>query len=155
MSREIFGNLTISANLKWLFNWGWITFKLANYVEISLFPPGEPFSPHRAPAGLVQKTATFLHWSKIKKIDYGITEHFCWKTIWPLVPQPTNCFSGCSTGVESLTWKVRNIGKYFWKGGNYFEICRNEEICDWIYGNRSKSHIGSYDIIDFKDFNTL
>ena len=27
--------------------------------------------------------------------------------------------------------------------------------CDWIYGNRSKSHIGSYEIIDFKDFNTL
>jgi len=26
---------------------------------------------------------------------------------------------------------------------------------DWIYGNRSKSHIGSYEIIDFKDFNTL
>ena len=23
-----------------------------------------------------------------------------------------------------------------------------------IYGNRSKSHIGSYEIIDFKDFNT-
>ena len=23
-------------------------------------------------------------------------------------------------------------------------------ICDWIYGNRSKSHIGSYEIIDFK-----
>ena len=27
--------------------------------------------------------------------------------------------------------------------------------CDWIYGNRSKSHIGSYEIIDSKDFNTL
>ena len=27
--------------------------------------------------------------------------------------------------------------------------------CDWIYGNQSKSHIGSYDIIDSKDFNTL
>ena len=27
--------------------------------------------------------------------------------------------------------------------------------CDWIYGNRSKSHIGSYKIIDFKDFKTL
>ena len=24
--------------------------------------------------------------------------------------------------------------------------------CDWIYGNRSKSHIGSYEIIDFEDF---
>ena len=24
--------------------------------------------------------------------------------------------------------------------------------CDWIYGNRSKSHIGSYEMIDFKDF---
>ena len=24
--------------------------------------------------------------------------------------------------------------------------------CDWIYGNRSKSHIGSYEIIDFKNF---
>ena len=24
-------------------------------------------------------------------------------------------------------------------------------ICDRIYGNRSKSHIGSYEIIDFKD----
>jgi len=31
----------------------------------------------------------------------------------------------------------------------------NKQICDWIYGNRSKSHIGSYEIIDFKDFNTL
>ena len=28
-------------------------------------------------------------------------------------------------------------------------------IFDWIYGNRSKSHIGSNEIIDFKDFNTL
>ena len=28
-------------------------------------------------------------------------------------------------------------------------------IYDWIYGNRSKLHIGSYEIIDFKDFNTL
>jgi len=27
--------------------------------------------------------------------------------------------------------------------------------CDLIYRNRSKSHIGSYEIIDFKDFNTL
>ena len=22
--------------------------------------------------------------------------------------------------------------------------------CDWIYGNRSKSHVESYEIIDFK-----
>jgi len=28
-------------------------------------------------------------------------------------------------------------------------------ICDWIYGNRSKSDIGSYEIIDFKDLNAL
>ena len=26
---------------------------------------------------------------------------------------------------------------------------------DWIQGNRSKSHIGSYKIIDFKDFKAL
>jgi len=26
-------------------------------------------------------------------------------------------------------------------------------ICDWIYGNRSKLHTGSYRIIDFKDYN--
>ena len=26
-------------------------------------------------------------------------------------------------------------------------------ICDWIYGDRSKSHIRSYEIIDFKDYN--
>jgi len=25
-------------------------------------------------------------------------------------------------------------------------------ICDWIYGNRSKSQIGGYEIINFKDF---
>jgi len=25
-------------------------------------------------------------------------------------------------------------------------------ICDWIYGNHSKLHIGSYEIISFKDF---
>ena len=31
----------------------------------------------------------------------------------------------------------------------------NTIICDWIYGNHSKSHIGSYEIIDFKDFNAL
>ena len=24
--------------------------------------------------------------------------------------------------------------------------------CDWIYGIRSKSHIGSYEIVNFKDF---
>ena len=24
--------------------------------------------------------------------------------------------------------------------------------CDWIYRNRSKSHIGSYEMIDFKGF---
>jgi len=29
------------------------------------------------------------------------------------------------------------------------------KICDWIYGNRSKSHIGNYEIIDFKDFKAL
>ena len=28
-------------------------------------------------------------------------------------------------------------------------------ICDQIYGNCSKLHIGSYEIIDFKDFKTL
>ena len=27
--------------------------------------------------------------------------------------------------------------------------------CDWIYGNRSKLHIGSYEIINFKDFKAL
>ena len=27
--------------------------------------------------------------------------------------------------------------------------------CDWIYGNRSKSHIGSNEMIDFKDFKAL
>jgi len=31
----------------------------------------------------------------------------------------------------------------------------NRYICDLIYRNRSKLHIGSYEIIDFKDFNTL
>ena len=30
-----------------------------------------------------------------------------------------------------------------------------KHICDWIYRNCSKSHIGSYEIIDFKDFKTL
>ena len=34
------------------------------------------------------------------------------------------------------------------------QTCGNT-ICDLIYRNRSKSHIGSYEIIDFKDFNTL
>ena len=28
-------------------------------------------------------------------------------------------------------------------------------MCDCIYGNRSKSHMGSYEIIDFTDFKTL
>jgi len=28
-------------------------------------------------------------------------------------------------------------------------------ICGWIYGNCSKWHIESYEIIDFKDFKTL
>ena len=28
-------------------------------------------------------------------------------------------------------------------------------ICDWIYKNHSKSYIGSYEIIDFKDLKTL
>ena len=32
---------------------------------------------------------------------------------------------------------------------------RKKPKCDLIYRNRSKSHIGSYEIIDFKDFNTL
>jgi len=36
----------------------------------------------------------------------------------------------------------------------YNAVCTTS-ICDWIYGNRSKLHIGSYDIIDFKDFDTL
>ena len=31
----------------------------------------------------------------------------------------------------------------------------NNNNCDWIYGNCSKSHIGSYEKIDFEDFNTL
>jgi len=34
-------------------------------------------------------------------------------------------------------------------------IERAIKICGWIYGNRSKSHIGSYEIINFKDFNIL
>ena len=34
-------------------------------------------------------------------------------------------------------------------------VDKSNEICDLIYRNRSKSHIGSYEIIDFKDFNTL
>ena len=28
-------------------------------------------------------------------------------------------------------------------------------VCDWTYGNLSKSHIESYKIIDFKDFEAL
>ena len=28
-------------------------------------------------------------------------------------------------------------------------------MCDWIYGNRSKLHIKSYEIIGFKDFKAL
>ena len=32
--------------------------------------------------------------------------------------------------------------------------CKINNNCDWIYENRSKSHIGNYEIIDFKDFNT-
>jgi len=35
-----------------------------------------------------------------------------------------------------------------------FQISKLKAICDWIYGNQSESHIGSYEIIDFKDFNT-
>jgi len=27
--------------------------------------------------------------------------------------------------------------------------------CDWIYGNRSKLYIGSYEIIDFNEFKAL
>jgi len=29
------------------------------------------------------------------------------------------------------------------------------KLCYWIYGSLSKSHIGSYKIIDFKDFKAL
>jgi len=35
------------------------------------------------------------------------------------------------------------------------QLRKVEGICDLIYRSRSKSHIGSYEIIDFKDFNTL
>ena len=28
--------------------------------------------------------------------------------------------------------------------------CEQLYICDWLYGNRSKSHIGGYEIIDLK-----
>jgi len=35
------------------------------------------------------------------------------------------------------------------------EAKKMEYICDWIYGNRSKSHIGNYKKIDFKDVNAL
>ena len=34
-------------------------------------------------------------------------------------------------------------------------VFRVDLKCDWIYGNHSKSHIGSYEIIDFKDFKAL
>jgi len=36
-----------------------------------------------------------------------------------------------------------------------YAVDNQNHICDLIYRNRSKSHIGSYEIIDFKDFNTL
>ena len=29
-------------------------------------------------------------------------------------------------------------------------VGQNKKNCDWIYENRSKSHIGSYETIDFK-----
>ena len=34
-------------------------------------------------------------------------------------------------------------------------LCAKSHKCDLIYRNRSKSHIGSYEMIDFKDFDTL
>jgi len=56
------------------------------------------------------------------------------------------------------------VGKKQWAQGlgtrnplvNSFScILHTPIICDWIYGNRSKSHIGSYEIINFKDFKAL
>jgi len=35
------------------------------------------------------------------------------------------------------------------------EVKKMEYICDWIYENRSKLHIKSYEKINFKDFNAL
>ena len=37
---------------------------------------------------------------------------------------------------------------------DHFGIWKSPK-CDWIYGNQSKSHIGGYDLINFKDFNAL
>ena len=48
----------------------------------------------------------------------------------------------------SLPFKVRC------KSGTCISFVKTV-ICDWIYGNRSKSHIGSYKMIDFKDSKAL
>jgi len=37
----------------------------------------------------------------------------------------------------------------------HFSCLETTSICDWIYKNCSKLRIGSYEIIDFKDFKVL
>ena len=57
----------------------------------------------------------------------------------------------------SQNWNEETIEGLYIYLTIYSKLCRTQTvsiICD-IYGNHSKSHIGSYEIIDFKDFKAL
>ena len=54
-----------------------------------------------------------------------------------------------------MTWDERILNHEDIKSIDIDIIELRSIICDWIYRNRSKSHIGSYEIIDLKDFETL
>ena len=93
----------------------------------------------------------------------SITDHPCYNA-WKVyvdhrrsiyVTQHVSYKSGYSWCNYVLTGG--QIGQWYW---SLVYCCImnfrfKDEICDWIYGNHSKSHIGSYEIINFKDFKTL
>jgi len=55
-------------------------------------------------------------------------------------------------GISQLLKKY--LKATWWNGSELKHIWLNQK-CDCIYENRSKLHIGSYEIIDFKDFKAL
>ena len=96
------------------------------------------------------KTYLVLRWATVSTYNLSgpmYNVFFFFRFVPPY--QPPYAFNGL---LQGLILDKRGSGSCT---GVSKESIQFESKCDWIYGNRSKSHIGSYEIIDFKDFNTL
>ena len=88
---------------------------------------------------------TFISSSLQKVTKTAFVTSKCWRIVLiALLEYLAHPLSCCGT-----------IIKVSEKHPDYKMVLLGKHMCDWIYGNRFKLHIGSYEIIDFKDFNTL